>query len=215
MSSFWLQVNEQTSLIDRITRKYSYLMEMQSIGRIGRGAEKYVAMLDQNVVKQSNEVLPVIEDKTLSEKEIIPMIEDIRQIEKDVLPVVEDKTQSEEEIIPMNGNTRQLEIEVLPAIERKSELEKVRPMIENRSQIEEPQLRMAVEDLHMTSPEMINMEVQHVPPQTTKSETPQNAIVLHNDVKPFSDAPIMGAPIRLFSFIAKYVSGADLVTAES
>ena len=189
-------------------------MEMQSIGRNGRGTEKYVAMLNQNVVEQSNEVLPVIEDKTPSEEEIIPMIEDIRQLEKHV-PIIEDKTQSEEEIIPMNVNTRQLKIEVLQTNDGKSELEKIRPLIGNTSQIEEPQLRMAVKDLHMTSPEMINMEIQHVPPETTKSETPQNAVVLHNDVKPFSDAPIMGAPIRLFSFIAKYVSGADLVSAES
>ena len=190
-------------------------MEMQSIGHIGREGEKYVAMLNQNVVEQNNEALPHIEDKTQSEKEIIPMIEDVRQLEKQVVPIIEDKTQSEEEIIPMNVSTRQLKIEVVQTNESKSELEKVRPLIGNTSQIEEPQLRMAVKDLHMTSPEMINMEVRHMPLQTTKSETPQNAIVLHNDVKPFSDAPIMGAPIRLFSFIAKYVSGADLVSAVS
>jgi hypothetical protein len=28
---------------------------------------------------------------------------------------------------------------------------------------------------------------------------------------PFSDAPIIGAPFRLISFVARYVSGADLV----
>ncbi|KAH7282342.1 hypothetical protein KP509_35G026000 [Ceratopteris richardii] len=32
-----------------------------------------------------------------------------------------------------------------------------------------------------------------------------------DDLKPFSDAPITGAPIRLFKFVARYVSGADLV----
>eukprot|EP01018_Ginkgo_biloba_P004310 Gb_24301 [translate_table: standard] len=39
-------------------------------------------------------------------------------------------------------------------------------------------------------------------------------IVVQNISKesvPLSDAPLMGAPIRLFSFFAKYVSGADLV----
>lgn len=41
--------------------------------------------------------------------------------------------------------------------------------------------------------------------------TPHNSEMHANDLKPFSDAPIMGAPIRLFAFIARYVSGADLV----
>lgn len=31
------------------------------------------------------------------------------------------------------------------------------------------------------------------------------------DEVPFSDAPIIGAPFRLISFVARYVSGADLV----
>jgi hypothetical protein len=31
------------------------------------------------------------------------------------------------------------------------------------------------------------------------------------DEVPFSDAPITGAPFRLISFVARYVSGADLV----
>ncbi|KAL9275100.1 hypothetical protein AKJ16_DCAP27046 [Drosera capensis] len=35
-----------------------------------------------------------------------------------------------------------------------------------------------------------------------------------NEVVPFSDAPLIGAPFRLFSFVAKYVSGADLVVGD-
>ncbi|GAB2236002.1 hypothetical protein Drorol1_Dr00026450 [Drosera rotundifolia] len=36
-----------------------------------------------------------------------------------------------------------------------------------------------------------------------------------NEVVHFSDAPLIGAPFRLFSFVAKYVSGADLVSDRS
>ncbi|KAH9298271.1 hypothetical protein KI387_029953 [Taxus chinensis] len=39
-------------------------------------------------------------------------------------------------------------------------------------------------------------------------------MIINNKLKetiPFSDAPLMGAPLRLFSFVTKYVSGADLV----
>jgi len=32
-----------------------------------------------------------------------------------------------------------------------------------------------------------------------------------SETRPFSDAPVMGAPIRLVSFLTKYVTGADLV----
>lgn len=32
-----------------------------------------------------------------------------------------------------------------------------------------------------------------------------------SEIRPFSDAPVMGAPIRLVSFLTKYVTGADLV----
>jgi len=32
-----------------------------------------------------------------------------------------------------------------------------------------------------------------------------------SETVPFSDAPVMGAPIRLVSFLTKYVTGADLV----
>lgn len=37
---------------------------------------------------------------------------------------------------------------------------------------------------------------------------------LENDV-PITDAPLIGAPFRLISFVAKYVSGADLVEQTS
>lgn len=36
-----------------------------------------------------------------------------------------------------------------------------------------------------------------------------------NTVVEFSDAPLIGAPFRLISFVAKYVSGADLVDKNS
>lgn len=39
----------------------------------------------------------------------------------------------------------------------------------------------------------------------------ESAFMKPVELKPFSDAPISGAPIRLFNFITRYVSGADLV----
>lgn len=36
-----------------------------------------------------------------------------------------------------------------------------------------------------------------------------------NTVVEFSDAPLIGAPFRLISFVAKYVSGADLIDKNS
>ncbi|XP_020250793.1 uncharacterized protein LOC109828176 [Asparagus officinalis] len=46
-----------------------------------------------------------------------------------------------------------------------------------------------------------DIQVQEVEPQRTEEDT----------AVPISDAPLIGAPIRLISFFAKYVSGADLV----
>ncbi|KAK7294896.1 hypothetical protein RJT34_17795 [Clitoria ternatea] len=39
----------------------------------------------------------------------------------------------------------------------------------------------------------------------------QDAENVENDVVPITDAPLIGAPFRLVSFVAKYVSGSDLV----
>lgn len=46
-------------------------------------------------------------------------------------------------------------------------------------------------------------EVQDLESQTVESE--------ERDAVPLSDAPLIGAPFRLISFFASYVSGADLV----
>ena len=51
-----------------------------------------------------------------------------------------------------------------------------------------------------------DIHVQEVEPQTAEEEEP---------ALPLSDAPLIGAPFRLISFFAKYVSGADLVEQES
>lgn len=51
-----------------------------------------------------------------------------------------------------------------------------------------------------------DIQVVEAEPQPVKNEeTPE---------LPLSDAPLIGAPFRLFSFVAKYVSGADLVNQE-
>ncbi|KAJ6798518.1 Uncharacterized protein M6B38_209635 [Iris pallida] len=52
-----------------------------------------------------------------------------------------------------------------------------------------------------------DIQVVEAEPQPVKNEmTPAEL--------PLSDAPLIGAPFRLFSFVAKYVSGADLVNQE-
>lgn len=43
----------------------------------------------------------------------------------------------------------------------------------------------------------------------------QAAGIDEKPVVPISDAPLIGAPFRLISFVAKYVSGADLVNKSS
>lgn len=43
----------------------------------------------------------------------------------------------------------------------------------------------------------------------------QDAKNVENDGVPITDAPLIGAPFRLISFVAKYVSGADLVSQNS
>lgn len=43
----------------------------------------------------------------------------------------------------------------------------------------------------------------------------QSLKVGEDDGVPFSDAPLIGAPFRLISFVAGYVSGADLVSKSS
>lgn len=48
-------------------------------------------------------------------------------------------------------------------------------------------------------------EVQDLELQVVESDTDKVAAV------PLTDAPLIGAPFRLVSFVAKYVSGADLV----
>ncbi|MCO5580072.1 hypothetical protein L7F22_033938 [Adiantum nelumboides] len=52
---------------------------------------------------------------------------------------------------------------------------------------------------------------QEVSLETIASDLPQPTQLQSTDLKPLSDAPITGAPIRLFRFVARYVSGADLV----
>ncbi|RYR14851.1 hypothetical protein Ahy_B04g071550 isoform B [Arachis hypogaea] len=42
---------------------------------------------------------------------------------------------------------------------------------------------------------------------------PQDAEIVEQDSVPLMDAPLIGAPFRLISFVAKYVSGEDLVVA--
>ncbi|CAI0474767.1 unnamed protein product [Linum tenue] len=60
-------------------------------------------------------------------------------------------------------------------------------------------------------------EIVQIPLDETEdennSEAPQDVVEddSGDDNTPFSDAPLIGAPFRLISFVASYVSGADLV----
>ncbi|XP_043699126.1 uncharacterized protein LOC122649927 isoform X2 [Telopea speciosissima] len=47
--------------------------------------------------------------------------------------------------------------------------------------------------------------------EVQENESPAALASEENVTLPLSDAPLIGAPFRLFSFVAKYVSGADLV----
>lgn len=52
--------------------------------------------------------------------------------------------------------------------------------------------------------------------EVLENESPIIALEAEENVTlPLSDAPLIGAPFRLFSFVAKYVSGADLVNTSN
>ncbi|KAM0953829.1 hypothetical protein DsansV1_C01g0004101 [Dioscorea sansibarensis] len=59
-----------------------------------------------------------------------------------------------------------------------------------------------------TSEEIVQIPLDDTPVHHVKS---QPAINYENTAVPLTDAPLVGAPFRLISFMAKYVSGADLV----
>lgn len=65
------------------------------------------------------------------------------------------------------------------------------------------------------SPETIKSEeIVQIPLDENEAANDTDLESSHNEEKvevPISDAPLIGAPFRLISFVARYVSGADLV----
>jgi hypothetical protein len=60
-----------------------------------------------------------------------------------------------------------------------------------------------------TSEEIVSVPLDDI--QIHEDDPRQPGAADETDEVPFSDAPIIGAPFRLISFVARYVSGADLV----
>lgn len=60
-----------------------------------------------------------------------------------------------------------------------------------------------------TSEEIVPVPLDDI--QIHEDDPRQSGAADEIDEVPFSDAPIIGAPFRLISFVARYVSGADLV----
>lgn len=60
-------------------------------------------------------------------------------------------------------------------------------------------------------------EIVQIPLDDNEVRSPQlqAAQNVENDEVPITDAPLIGAPFRLISFVANYVSGADLVSQSS
>ena len=60
-------------------------------------------------------------------------------------------------------------------------------------------------------------EIVQIPLDDNEVRDPeaQDAKNVEQDDVPLADAPLIGAPFRLISFVAKYVSGADLVNQSS
>lgn len=61
------------------------------------------------------------------------------------------------------------------------------------------------------SEDVVSVPLDDIQVLETESQVVKNE---ESPVLPLSDAPLIGAPFRLFSFVAKYVSGADLVDQE-
>nr|CAB3496042.1 unnamed protein product [Digitaria exilis] len=61
-----------------------------------------------------------------------------------------------------------------------------------------------------TSEEIVPVPLDDI--QIHEDDPRQPGADVEIDEVPFSDAPIIGAPLRLISFVARYVSGADLVS---
>nr|GMC46942.1 golgin subfamily A member 6-like protein 6 [Ipomoea batatas] len=64
-------------------------------------------------------------------------------------------------------------------------------------------------------------EIVQIPLDETEADEAKESEIIPDDQKttaegvPLSDAPLIGAPFRLISFMARYVSGADLVDKDS
>ncbi|KAH6832393.1 hypothetical protein C2S53_007253 [Perilla frutescens var. hirtella] len=102
------------------------------------------------------------------------------------------------EMIPISDNNRSLE-EVMAKDERNGELVNINPG---------PRAAHSSEVIEIDEIVQIPLDENEV--KETTSEVAQNDDDV--DVVELTDAPLIGAPFRLISFVARYVSGADLVS---
>ncbi|XP_019186990.1 PREDICTED: golgin subfamily A member 6-like protein 22 isoform X3 [Ipomoea nil] len=77
------------------------------------------------------------------------------------------------------------------------------------------------DSMGLDSSEVETSEIVQIPLDETEAEEATESEIIPDDQKttaevvPLSDAPLIGAPFRLISFMARYVSGADLVDKNS
>lgn len=77
------------------------------------------------------------------------------------------------------------------------------------------------DSMDLDSSEVESSEIVQIPLDETEADGTTESEIISDDQKttaeevPLSDAPLIGAPFRLISFMARYVSGADLVDKNS
>lgn len=170
------KVNEQSALIDRLTMKYSSVMEMQNNGTLeSSGPNKKINSTSTNTQE--------VETKYIVSQE---MHEILPTETKMVSNSCEEEFQAQPEVVPGVASVSNTANAVLGV------------------------------EFDQSKQEVLGEIIDDSPAQIVIQEKPhQDDFIKPNELKPFSDAPILGAPIRLFTFITKYVSGADLVRVEN
>ena len=153
----------------------------------GQSSQEAVPMHDEN----SQEAVPIHDQRSL---EAVPMLDE-----------------SSQEAVPIHDQTS---IEAVP-INDKSPLEAV-PMNDERisADIEDVEQTAVIPNSSETddSGEIVQIPLDENEARELELQAAEND---RNTTVPLTDAPLIGAPFRLISFVAKYVSGADLVGKSS
>ncbi|XP_059594955.1 uncharacterized protein LOC100249907 isoform X1 [Vitis vinifera] len=153
----------------------------------GQSSQEAVPMHDEN----SQEAVPIHDQRSL---EAVPMLDE-----------------SSQEAVPIHD---QRSIEAVP-INDKSPLEAV-PMNDERisADIEDVEQTAVIPNSSETddSGEIVQIPLDENEARELELQAAEND---RNTTVPITDAPLIGAPFRFISFVAKYVSGADLVGKSS